>query len=522
MKSFERAGRWLFGFLSRHRKGVALFLVIALAVYFRFWQLNHLPPGLYEDEAANGLDVFKIQHHDFRPFYSTNNGREALFFYLQAIFVTVMGNTVLALRIAPALIGVAAVLMTYLLCKEWFSRRTALLASLMMATGSWAVTISRNGFRAGMVPLMIALTLWLVTKAVKQRRWYWYALTGISYGAGFYTYLSWRVTPLVLLLVMGFALVTHREWIKKFWKMSLIIGLFTALTLVPMGLYAARHPQEILTTRSAVSFTNPELNHGQPLQTLAKTIGKTALMFNFRGDSNNRQGLAGLPMLNAFVGIMFLLGLILALRRFKDIRYFTLLSIFGVMLLPEILTAEGIPHGLRAIGVLPVVYIFAAIGISELLVRWRGIFPRNVAAMSAALTVIVLLLLLSTYYDYKRYFLAWANDPATFSAYSEDAVAIATYLNSHTDKKLYVVVDVNKNRTVEYLTHNKANYERIDAAQVDQAPADVATQIIVVEGEVDNARPQLKAVSAKQVRAEVSNNRRGTVLYRVYEEKPKQ
>ena len=61
--------------------------ILLLAVFFRFWQLNHLPPGLHPDEAANGLDIFRMRdHHDFRVLYNTNGPREALFFYLQAIF----------------------------------------------------------------------------------------------------------------------------------------------------------------------------------------------------------------------------------------------------------------------------------------------------------------------------------------------------------------------------------------------------------------------------------------------------
>jgi len=146
-----------------NRSGIALVLIIALAILFRFWRLYNLPPGLYEDEAANGLDIFRMQNGDIRPFYPANNGREGLFFFLQAIFVNIFGNSIIALRIAPALIGVGAVVATYGLTKEWFGRRAGLLAGLITAYSAWAVTISRNGFRAGMMVLMIPLTLWLFT-----------------------------------------------------------------------------------------------------------------------------------------------------------------------------------------------------------------------------------------------------------------------------------------------------------------------------------------------------------------------
>src|SRR5437870_223074 len=96
----------LISFVKRHWQLLGLLLIVALAISYRFWQLNHLPPGLHPDEAANGLDVFRIlEKHDFRPLYNTNGPREALFFYLQAFFVWLFGNTILALRLAPALFG---------------------------------------------------------------------------------------------------------------------------------------------------------------------------------------------------------------------------------------------------------------------------------------------------------------------------------------------------------------------------------------------------------------------------------
>ena len=53
-----------------------------------------MPPGLHPDEAANGLDVISIiDHHNVQVLYNTNGPREALFFYLQAIFVFFLGAT---------------------------------------------------------------------------------------------------------------------------------------------------------------------------------------------------------------------------------------------------------------------------------------------------------------------------------------------------------------------------------------------------------------------------------------------
>src|SRR5438105_3179444 len=100
--------------------------ILIIAIFFRFWRLDSLPPGVHPDEAANGLDIIRmIEHHDFRVLYNTNGPREALFFYLQAPFVLLLGGTSLALRIAPALIGVFSVLALFLLVRLIWGTRAA-------------------------------------------------------------------------------------------------------------------------------------------------------------------------------------------------------------------------------------------------------------------------------------------------------------------------------------------------------------------------------------------------------------
>lgn len=190
-------------FIKKYFPGLLLVGIILIAIFFRFYQLNSLPPGLHPDEAANGLDIFRIlQNNDFRVIYNTNGPREALFFYLQAIFVYFMGNTILALRIAPALFGVLSVIAVYFATKEWFNRRTALIASFFFAISPWVVTIQRDGFRASMVPFFLALLLYFAAKAYKTNKSIFYVLSAVALGLGFYTYTAFSM--IIVALGLGF------------------------------------------------------------------------------------------------------------------------------------------------------------------------------------------------------------------------------------------------------------------------------------------------------------------------------
>ncbi len=123
---------------------LVLLLVLLLAAFLRLWQLNTFPPGLYHDEAYNGLDALSLvqgksfpqfyegwelyaqdAHGDNPPeptrwpvFFEGNYGREPLHIYLMAPFIWLFGPTPFAVRLVPALSGVLAVLLTYFATKE--------------------------------------------------------------------------------------------------------------------------------------------------------------------------------------------------------------------------------------------------------------------------------------------------------------------------------------------------------------------------------------------------------------------
>jgi len=46
---------------------ILLLAILALATFFRFWRLDNLPPGLYHDEAYNGLDALALNRGELFP-----------------------------------------------------------------------------------------------------------------------------------------------------------------------------------------------------------------------------------------------------------------------------------------------------------------------------------------------------------------------------------------------------------------------------------------------------------------------
>jgi 4-amino-4-deoxy-L-arabinose transferase-like glycosyltransferase len=208
--------------------------VVGLATALRLWQLDLLPPGLFFDEAYNGLDTRQILQESNRPlFFAGNNGREPLFIYLQALSVAAFGATPYALRLVSALVGILTIPIIYfgafVILKSAHSstdsdRRVAwlaLVAAVGMTISYWHLGLSRLGFRANLLIPISALAVAFFWRAWTGQRYRDYLWTGIWLALAMYTYLAARFLPLVLLafvtLEMLIAWWSYRGRRRELW-----------------------------------------------------------------------------------------------------------------------------------------------------------------------------------------------------------------------------------------------------------------------------------------------------------------
>jgi len=359
-----------------------LLAVIALATALRFWALGSIPPGLYHDEAFNGLDALGVLTGDRPVFFETNNGREPLFIYLVALSVAALGRSPGAIRMTAALLGTLTVAATYVTTRAMFNRRIGLLAAAITGLTLWHVNLSRIGFRAVAMPLFVALTLWQLWLGLKDGHRRHFLAGGLLYGLTFYTYLAARFT-IVALAAFGFYLILVGSWRSESRTCSgfggrrrgaLIFALAALVVLGPLMVYVATHTDAFLNRVGQVSIFNPAINEGDLWGTLLRHTGKTLLMFTHRGDFIPRHNVPLRPVFDPVLSAFFLLGVILCFARFRQSAEHAFVLIWlAVMLLPTIL-AEGAPHFLRSVGVLPVAFVVPAIGLDWF---WRFLENRT-------------------------------------------------------------------------------------------------------------------------------------------------
>jgi hypothetical protein len=479
----------------------AIILILLIAVFFRFWQIKTFPNGLFPDEAANGLDINSIFHGHLQPFYERGNGREALFFYLLAASVSIFGRGPWQHHIVTGAIGVTEVFVTYLLAKRLFGKNVALLASFFMAVSSYAVALNRNGFRANTIPLFTGLTFYFLVKffqipAVNKKARAWAAFwAGISFGLGFYTYISYRMMPFILfaLGVVG-AFAMRGRWkqlFEQYWfaKKAFIIGFIIAFAW--LGSYFVMHPAAIVGRAGQVSVFNKELNHGDLMGTEIMVIKKTLLSFFTQGDLNWRQNVSGWPFLAPFISPFFLVAVVwftlYVLKFFYDafrkrvdeqtIYKAGMATWFWFMVVPEIATAEGIPHGLRLIGVIPPIFIMSAWAVDKF---WQWIRANIILNHPGRLALASIFLFIVGAYGCYAVFGIEAKSAEAYYAYRSDLTDVSNYLAQRNNKaQTYLSLDTFSEQTVDYFTTTTNNpYTVLDPANTYKVKLNKGDQVV--------------------------------------------
>ncbi len=474
-----------------------LLTIIILGLFFRYWQIGHLPGGLFPDEAANGLDINSIFKGDLQPFYERGNGREALFFYVIAIVVSIFGRGEWQHHVVSAAFGIGSVIAMYFLTKRMFGKNTALIATFLTAVSSYAVLISRTAFRANTVPLMATLTLFFLVKFFQEedkKTKYWSAaFAGLFFALGFYTYISFRMM-LPLLFGFGFLLffANRTDWkevvrVYTKYKLTFIAGFAVGISWIAH--YFITHPGSFVGRAGHVSIFNKDLNNGDVLGTFILVVKKTLLSFFTEGDLNWRHNVSGHSFLSPFVSPFFAGGLILftvaifiMLKQVWEQKlkaetvYMALCAYwFWFMIVPEITTAEGIPHGLRLIGVIPVIFIMAAWTMNWLWERLAG----KTLTLEKKYFVIVFFSAIGIY-NFYLYFGVAAASSDYYYAFRSDLTTVSEYLNQRDLKdRTYLSLDTFSVQTVDYLTTETNNpYKLVDPAHTFELKLKKGDQVV--------------------------------------------
>jgi 4-amino-4-deoxy-L-arabinose transferase-like glycosyltransferase len=492
--------------LTRTQTLAVLVLVLLVTVVLRLPNLPTIPPGLHFDEAANAILTGDIAFRDYRPvFISSYTGKEVLFFYLAAGVMAGVGESVFALRLTAAFIGLLTVAATYWAgCELLRDRRVALLAATILAVSFWHVLFSRLGFRAISQPLLQALTVAMLLRGLRREDWRWLAGAGVLLGLAAYTYLAVRLFP-VLLLLACLPLLWHG---RRRWAQLGTVGAIALLVAAPLLLYFAQNPDAFWVRIGQVA-------PGAETLTVGEAYWRSLQMFFIQGDPYIRFNWPLRPLFGWFLGLMLLLGWLGAAHRLvtsfkpdrfgKPVRFrsrlldwqttsllLLLLAPFLMILPTALATSEIVPSNLRAIGLIPFIFYLPALGLILVLDQLYAILLTAKTLRSPGFTGTALrslrlsgeifpftmllalgLLLGGSVSTNRLYFEQWAVQPDLFFEADGDLAAVAAYLNERElgDTAVYVAALHYQHPTLAFLSRHYGRIKWLPDSQAVVFPA---------------------------------------------------
>jgi hypothetical protein len=209
--------------------------IVLLAVGVRFWRLQDTARFMI-DEGSFIYATYIIEAHPDTPLLSPLSSIAAfpyVYPYLLTHGLNVFGYNFLGLRAASAILGIAGVLALYWLAKILFDRKTALIAALLLAVFPPHVHFSRIAINEMGGPLVATLGLAFIGRGLWRGRRLDYAAGGVLLGVAHYFDEGSRLLflPLVIIWLVGLGVF----WRPRFpLRRILLAGVLLLIVAVPI------------------------------------------------------------------------------------------------------------------------------------------------------------------------------------------------------------------------------------------------------------------------------------------------
>lgn len=372
-------------------------MLVVIALVVRLPAITDSPPFLLGDEASCGLygRVFDAGH---TPLLSISwYGLPMLSYAVSGVGLWVFGNDLSGLRLINAVIGSLAVLLLYLLGKEWFGRRAGALSAVLFAVWFLPVELSRDGIHYIQGPTCIILTLLLCTLWLQRGGTLYALLAGMSLILDVQVYWSARVAPLLAACLIGLVLLHDRRLIRKRTNELLwfVTGALVA-GLPVLGLFRSV-PDSFNGHQSYVSIFShdptvtthllSQYGHISTVGLLQQQIWKVITTFNARGDASVIFGQWGHALLDPISASLLVPAIVLALFRWRRWEYLICLAWIGMVVGAGIVTLDP-PLWHRLLAVTPALALLLGVLLADL---WRLLAEqtRNIWAVAIALLVVL-------------------------------------------------------------------------------------------------------------------------------------
>ncbi len=167
MPSLANIGKW-----AKHKQVILwLLLIILIGAFLRFYDLG--AESLWLDEAisenfSRGSVAYIISESGLQ------HNSPPLYWLMLHYWMVLLGNSEAALRSLSAILGIGAVLITYLVGKKLFNQKVGLIGSFLSAISYFHIYYSQEARPYSLLLFLSLMSFFFFIKILKEdRKWYY-------------------------------------------------------------------------------------------------------------------------------------------------------------------------------------------------------------------------------------------------------------------------------------------------------------------------------------------------------------
>lgn len=381
------------------KKIVPPIILLIISTFLIFYRSADIPKNLAFDEVEFTKLALSLDNKPYIPYSQLATGHSTLYFYILLASLKTFGVNTFAIRFPAAAFGILSVLFFYLIMKRVFKQSNnetmkqwfPFFLTLILLTSHWFLNFARFSFEATFLLFLELVSIYfLISKK-------FLLISGLFAGLAFLSYIPGRIFFLLPLLFLTLETLRTLKLYKLVYFLIPFIIIATPLTNYLINNKDTRIDQQFF-------LKNHEMTINQKISGLWQNISSTALMFNIKGDVNGRHNYPNKPALNPILGLLFLSGLIISIKDFKNLYNKLFLLYFLISLFPALMTYPWEnPNMLRTFTVLPSVVYFIGNATIILCAVVHKII-KNKLLRYLILTTFYLILIFSCFYELRTYF----------------------------------------------------------------------------------------------------------------------
>ena len=347
-----------------------------VAFLLRFWNYATIPTPRSDELGEDNLALGILQGY----YPLTNNAKftGSFYQYILAGFYLIFGKNSSTARLMSVFFGAFTIIITYLLAKDLYDRKTALISATLLTTSVAHILIASHvGWSASLTPFFGTFTLYLINRAlVKEKKLFFFA-AGLTSGITLQTH----PVSIFLLVGLGIFTITYCQkrpfMIKRKRLFILLISAGFTLGYVNMIYFNLVNPLASLTYAQNAKWTGLSSMTWNTYVTRFQSLSAEYLrmMGEYLAMTENFTILLSNSKVLLYLALIFI-SIIYSLKKHDNADRMLLLILGSAWcILPIAVKGYGFPNpwgGHYVSLLLPISYILISMPLSRLLVRFRA------------------------------------------------------------------------------------------------------------------------------------------------------